>query len=318
MLRAFGPGDIPAYSELYRKYFPEEAAILLADPAAIEGAVRRAYRLSVRFVLALLRLAGRPILDLYAVEADGRLAGVTFVFYDRPVGHISSVVVDAPYRGRGFARRMVAAAEASARRRGCRHTFLEVLEENVPAIRLYESMGYRRVRRIAWFARETGGSAPALPEPPTARPGSGLRPFRRSDAEALVPLAEARRLAAERSIRPVHPGQFRVPPSVVQTLGGATEAWVHVGPGGRPDGFVRASTSGAMGSGHLTAPLWSPDLGESEASALFDEGLAWFRGTPIRRVVCEAPEDDVLLVRRLADRGFRRGLGLHTMAKPLG
>lgn len=316
MLRAFRARDIPAYGELYRRYFREESEFTLTRAEGMERVIARAYRWDARFLLGLLRLVGYPIGRFLAVEVDGRLAGVTFVFFDPPSAHIVSVVVDAPFRRRGFAKLLVGAAEAAGRRRGCRYALLEVLEDNAPAIALYRSTGYLPVRGVGWFAREVGPSETPLPEPPTGERARPIRRMERRDAAPLARVALDQQPALERGIRTIRPGNFRVAPPIIQILGGESEAFVREGPEGL-DGFVRASTSGAMDSGHLTAPVFAPGVADPEALDLIDQGLAWFREHPVRRIICEAPDDATRLIARLAARGFRRGLGVHVLAKPL-
>jgi len=63
-------------------------------------------------------------------------------FACRPLLNIHDVVVLVPHRGRGVAKRMLALAEAVARRRDCCKLTLEVLEGNTPAIGLYRAFGF--------------------------------------------------------------------------------------------------------------------------------------------------------------------------------
>jgi [ribosomal protein S18]-alanine N-acetyltransferase len=58
-----------------------------------------------------------------------------------------SLAVDPHARGLGLARRLVAAAESEARRRGDSALTLEVRVDNAAAIRLYEALGYRGLGR---------------------------------------------------------------------------------------------------------------------------------------------------------------------------
>ncbi|MFT5240681.1 MAG: ribosomal-protein-alanine N-acetyltransferase [Kiritimatiellia bacterium] len=55
---------------------------------------------------------------------------------------IYSLAVSAAARGLGIARRMMARAEREARKRGCNRMRLEVRMDNLPAIRLYERLGF--------------------------------------------------------------------------------------------------------------------------------------------------------------------------------
>ena len=60
------------------------------------------------------------------------------------------------HHGRGFARELVAAAKEIARSRGHRALRLDVLNGNLPAVRLYESEGFRFVSRVKLFYEDTG------------------------------------------------------------------------------------------------------------------------------------------------------------------
>jgi len=315
MLRPFRGSDVPEYAELYRKYFPEEPKLLLTDAGAFERVVARAFQWDARIVLGFLRLIHRPIGHFFAVEANGRLAGVAFLFFDAGVGYIASVAVDAPYRRRGFARVLMRGAEAAAARRGCAYTVLDVIESNQPAIQLYRSLEYHPIRRVGWYYREVGGASPPIPAPPAGERGRRIRPYRKPDGVPLAAIAQARQPALERAVRPTRPSAFSVPPLLTRALGGATAAYVREGPEG-VDGFVRSSSSPAMGAGNLVAPVVAPSVTEEEAMDLLDQGLAWFADRPVRRIVCEVPEDRAMLT-RLAARGFQRGLGLETLAKSL-
>ena len=61
-----------------------------------------------------------------------------------------------PHHGRGFARELVAAAKEIARSRGHRALRLDVLNGNLPAVKLYESEGFRFVSRVKLFYEDTG------------------------------------------------------------------------------------------------------------------------------------------------------------------
>jgi ribosomal protein S18 acetylase RimI-like enzyme len=54
--------------------------------------------------------------------------------------HVVTLWVDEPYRGQGFGRALVLAAEAEAREAGARHAFLETHTFQAPG--LYQRLGY--------------------------------------------------------------------------------------------------------------------------------------------------------------------------------
>ncbi len=60
------------------------------------------------------------------------------------------------HHGRGFARGLVATAEDIARGLGHKALRLDVLDGNLPALKLYESEGFRFVSRVKLFYEDTG------------------------------------------------------------------------------------------------------------------------------------------------------------------
>ena len=94
------------------------------------------------------------------IRRDGVLAAMAGERL-RPPGwaEISAVCTDPAFRGQGLATRLTRAVAAAIRARG-EMPFLHAAAENVTAIRLYESLGFR-LRRPAEFvvARAPGGRA---------------------------------------------------------------------------------------------------------------------------------------------------------------
>ena len=64
-------------------------------------------------------------------------------FKARPLLNIHDLIVSAPFRRRGIARALLAAAERGARERGCCKLTLEVLEGNHAAISAYQASGFQ-------------------------------------------------------------------------------------------------------------------------------------------------------------------------------
>jgi GNAT superfamily N-acetyltransferase len=59
-------------------------------------------------------------------------------------------------RGRGVARRVLAAIEESARERGCKRVILETGDRQPEAIALYVSCGYERIEDFGYYKDEEG------------------------------------------------------------------------------------------------------------------------------------------------------------------
>ena len=96
------------------------------------------------------RLLGDRRAIVRVAEAGGRPVGFHVVRrrgFDRR-GWLYSIAVDAPERGRGIGRRLLADAGLAARRDGRRGLVLEVRQDNPAAIALYERAGFRRVKAL--------------------------------------------------------------------------------------------------------------------------------------------------------------------------
>ena len=73
-----------------------------------------------------------------------------------PAGRLYSLAVHQGARGAGFAKALLADAERLARRKRRHVLRLEVREDNLPAIRLYERLGYQPIgRRAHYYADRT-------------------------------------------------------------------------------------------------------------------------------------------------------------------
>jgi len=106
---------------------------------------------------------GPPRLDCsVAAEDGGRLVAATFLV-DAPYGPlIADVMVDPAERGRGLGRAVLGRSLVALRAAGETVAVLNVTDENVPALRLYESIGF--VRSLGpspgWYDR---GRVPLVP-----------------------------------------------------------------------------------------------------------------------------------------------------------
>jgi ribosomal-protein-alanine acetyltransferase len=90
-----------------------------------------------------------PSAWLAVAERDGVVLGDALLLFraGSDVARLYSIAVAPQARGTGVGARLLRAAEAAARARGCRRLRLEVRADNVAAIALYEARGYRRFGR---------------------------------------------------------------------------------------------------------------------------------------------------------------------------
>jgi len=67
------------------------------------------------------------------------------------VGYIRRVVIHPDYRRHGVARRLMQALIAFAREQNLSFLDLHVFEQNLPAIRLYKSLGFKEEHREIYY-----------------------------------------------------------------------------------------------------------------------------------------------------------------------
>lgn len=104
-------------------------------------------RLSLRSVR---RFLNSPNACVWMAQLNGAPAGnlILLTRKNSRIARIYSVVVAPAARGRGLARRLVAVAEAQARRLGSDAVALEVRTDNRAARALYAGLGYVEVARL--------------------------------------------------------------------------------------------------------------------------------------------------------------------------
>ncbi len=111
------------------------------DLLALEEACFPTDRISRRNLRNLLRSPSAYCVGAYRA---GELIGSMMILFksNSRSARVYSLAVLAAARGMGIGRRMMAKAEREARVRGCDRMRLEVRMDNLPAIRLYEDLGF--------------------------------------------------------------------------------------------------------------------------------------------------------------------------------
>ena len=131
-------GDAPALSALAtRTWVDAFGASVSAEDAAAEV---EATRSEAYFTAAL---EDRTIL---VAEVEGALAG----YVELGDAEVNRLYVETRLQGRGIGRFLMEAALSHPRLAGARRVSLQVWEENVRALRLYESLGFRVVGTTAF------------------------------------------------------------------------------------------------------------------------------------------------------------------------
>ncbi|MDI9514842.1 MAG: ribosomal protein S18-alanine N-acetyltransferase [Clostridiaceae bacterium] len=87
------------------------------------------------------------------IEFRGNIAGYIGMWRIMDEGHITNVAVRPEFRRKGFARKLLQDLIDHARTSGIKSLTLEVRVSNLPAIRLYESFGFKvEGRRKQYYA----------------------------------------------------------------------------------------------------------------------------------------------------------------------
>jgi ribosomal-protein-alanine N-acetyltransferase len=137
----------------------DDASLRLLDEfAEIEQKCFKREAFSTRHIGYLL--SDYNSISLYA-RVDGKIAG--FIIGQivmegvTPAGHILTIDVAPLYRRKGIAERLLKETEAILRGKGVKECLLEVREDNVAALKLYEKLGYRKVAKLENYYKNAHG-----------------------------------------------------------------------------------------------------------------------------------------------------------------
>lgn len=83
--------------------------------------------------------------DYFVVDFNGRVVGTAGYTNQVGEGYINNVVIDEDYRGRGLAEELLRAVICEGNEKGIKDFTLEVRVSNIPAIKLYEKLGFKSV-----------------------------------------------------------------------------------------------------------------------------------------------------------------------------
>ncbi len=134
---------MPVVIEQERPDAPDAAALVLE----LEDHLAARYPAESRHGFSVERLVAQGV-DFFVLRSDGVPAGCGGVLFvtgeGEPYGEIKRMYVPDAFRGRGFGRRILAHLADHARARAVTLLRLETGIDQVEAIGLYASMGFRR------------------------------------------------------------------------------------------------------------------------------------------------------------------------------
>lgn len=202
VIRSVRYNDLDEVRRIFVAAFNEEYGRRGVDIAAQVGRWKKRYPL-LR-ALSCFPNPYRYMLNVHVLEEEGQMQG----FIQTSPGnkeqtrwHIDFVAVAPECQGRGLGARLVEGVFEKYGERGVRCFTLEVDHQNVPALRLYEKLGFRQYAAVTYcqLARQ--------PEP-TGEPPAGLRAFRPRDAQGLYELWLAATPAPVRLVDTKKPSDF--------------------------------------------------------------------------------------------------------------
>lgn len=247
-LRAFQlPGDIALLIEVLPPSFqyPENPEwSLQADE--LESFVDSLK--GIRQVWPLIRVAQtlyaplRDALRGYIWEEEGRAVGVSNVLRMGATDQwlIGNVSVLPEFRRRGIARQLVAASVDYARGRGARRILLDVVQGNLPAYTLYQTLGFEDFAGRVNLLHEGGAATSPIPLPAAYT----LEPSPLFDWQPRYALAQRITPEGVRRYQPVEEGRFRQP-AIFRPLAPVIQRAM----GARMQGYLVSQASDGQGIG---------------------------------------------------------------------
>ena len=304
--REFRFSDLPRLVQLQEEGFPDENALYGIQPKELEKLVRKLNRLPLRFVMGFLRLVGRPFFRFPIIEEDGRLVATTMLSFGPQHGYVSMVMVDPAARRKGYARRLLQTAQRWTRRRGKPYIALDVLTNNAPALALYETLGYTKLRGSSALLRE----APF--EEGSAAAAASIRPFAKKDAGTIRAIAQRSQPPKVAEVLPVRTSDLSGGGWSSRMFSSDAAAWV-VDTGTGPRAFVGASVTPVTTAAHLLPPILDPSVTAEEAAALVGTALRWVGAHGAPKVVSVVPAENTAARAALLGAGFRDALAMVTL-----
>ncbi|NLN55477.1 MAG: ribosomal protein S18-alanine N-acetyltransferase [Clostridiales bacterium] len=99
-----------------------------------------------------------------AAFLDGKMAGICGCYAGVGECQITNVAVEEKHRRKNIALLLIKRLLEEAKKRNCEKAFLEVAENNLPAIRLYEKLGFRVTGRRKGYYRDSDALLMTLEE----------------------------------------------------------------------------------------------------------------------------------------------------------
>jgi ribosomal protein S18 acetylase RimI-like enzyme len=155
----------PMFIEHWNDHYHDAAAQVIAEAYAshVDSRVNDQYRNvpgARRFLYNVVQFPGcgtffRPASYAAFEAGNGKLCGISLASLVSPAcGHITQICVSGSVRGKGVGHELLRRSLSTLQDVGCRAASLTVTAANANAVALYESVGFRTIRRFAAYAWE--------------------------------------------------------------------------------------------------------------------------------------------------------------------
>lgn len=298
MLRAARPASEGAVARLLARGVATGRPEIGWDEARLLRIIARLSRWDARVALGLAGALGRPAPRTFVDEAEGRIRGAVAWSPGHSAGWVAALSVDPQAGDTGTLARLLDRCMAETRRHRLGALLVPgaLLPERAGSHDPLASLGFVPLGLHRSYVLEGSGF------PSGSSSTSGVRPFRRRDAERLARFARAGRSPKLEVVEPVHASDLLVSASLARALGSSTAAFVHEGAGG-VDALVRATRNRATPTAHLSMVLDPLSPGSSGVGVL-RRALAWSSDRGALRAITEVPEEAWHLGAALRQAGF--------------
>lgn len=308
MIRDLRPGDVRPLLEMSEEAFSTERQMFGGNPP---GLTRQIQLMSLLYPLQ--RRLRRPMVVALIGALRGAPVGLVVVDPMKPSWYVSTVMVARDHRQRGYARALMEATQARATRSGARWLLLHVRDNNTPAHRLYESLGFHDFERRHEMLLESAGPLEASPLPE----GYVLTARKRDDRRALAVRDASREPEAARLEPP-----SRHPSFVMRALGALsapTDSTYHsVICDGRWVGLWDYTQSSRTASVRLTVQILPEHRGRGLERPLLERALARAGESGADRLTVSGGSTNRALLAACEEVGFSTRFVRIGMARRLG
>jgi ribosomal protein S18 acetylase RimI-like enzyme len=228
---------------------------------------------------------------------------------------ICNVVVADSYRGQGIGRRLVERAIAEAHDLGATGVLLQVHQDNLPALRLYSTLGFQQAAGEVDLFLDAAESVAVLDAV-----GYQIRRWRLADAKEAHQLAQLSTASVQQWIRPLkgsdyQPGWWmRLWHWLADLVAGRRVYRLSVCNGGRLVGALTLTAMLRQGE-HRLGLLLHPDHAGRVAATLVSRALHLLAALPPRPVRTTIGKQHETTLKALHDYGFVEGRTLMTLWK---